>query len=129
MEEYLIAGTTKEQRIALIRSWVPDDEAMDENDIDIWEMYRDYIDGKKEIAECNAAFAAQFDQEESEIWTVVRIAEEDYGCEERAPGEMRKCIVYLKKKSGEQKTVLVEDAYLKRKGIEEGSKWQDLEQL
>ncbi len=31
---------------------------MDGSDaVDMWEMYRDYIDGKKEIAECNAAFA------------------------------------------------------------------------
>lgn len=59
MDEYLVKNTTKEQRIALIRSWTPDDEAMDDNEIDIWEMYRDYIDGKKEISECNEAFAAQ----------------------------------------------------------------------
>lgn len=57
MEDYSIANTTREQRIALIRSWQPVDENMDEVDVDIWEIYRDYIDGKKEIAECNAAFA------------------------------------------------------------------------
>lgn len=61
MDEYSIANTTKEQRIALIRSWQPDDEAMDDNDLDMWEMYRDYIDGKKEIAECNAAMASKMD--------------------------------------------------------------------
>lgn len=60
MDQYLIANTTKEERIASIRSWTPDDEAMDENTIDMWEMYRDYIDGKKEIAECNAAFQANY---------------------------------------------------------------------
>ena len=61
-----IKNTTKQQRIELIRSWTPDDEAMDENSIDLWEMYRDYIDGKKEIAECNADFskAAQYAMEE-----------------------------------------------------------------
>lgn len=58
MDEYSVKNTTKEQRIALIRSWTPTDEAMDENDIDLWEMYRDYIDGKKEIAECNESFAS-----------------------------------------------------------------------
>ena len=56
--KYSIHNTTKQERIELIRSWQPDDEAMDENDIDLWEMYRDYIDGKKEIAECNEAFAS-----------------------------------------------------------------------
>lgn len=61
MDDYSIANTTKEQRIALIRSWQPEDEPMDDNDIDIWEMYRDYIEGRKEIAECNAAMASKMD--------------------------------------------------------------------
>ncbi len=53
-----ISETTKEERIALIKSWQPEDEVMDGSDcVDMWEIYRDYIDGKKEIAECNAAFA------------------------------------------------------------------------
>lgn len=31
---------------------------MDGNDsVDMWEIYRDYINGTKEIAECNSAFA------------------------------------------------------------------------
>ena len=47
MEKYLIANTTKEERIALIRSWIPDDEVMDGCDIDLWDMYADYINGKK----------------------------------------------------------------------------------
>lgn len=57
MDEYSIANTTKEQRIALIRSWQPEDESFDDNDLDMWEIYRDYIEGRKEIAECNAAVA------------------------------------------------------------------------
>lgn len=64
MEDYSIANTTKMERIELIRSWVPTDEVMDDNDVDFWEMYRDYIDGKKEIAECNAAFQAKYMTEE-----------------------------------------------------------------
>ena len=61
MDDYSIANTTKEQRIALIRSWQPEDEPFDDNDLDIWEIYRDYIEGKKEIAECNAAIAGKMD--------------------------------------------------------------------
>ena len=57
MDEYLIANTTKSERIALIRSWIPDDEVMDGCDLDLFELYRDYIDGKKEISECNQAAA------------------------------------------------------------------------
>ena len=60
---YLIKDTTKQERIELIRSWVPDDEVMDGCDIDLWEMYRDYIDGKREIAEINASFNAGFYEE------------------------------------------------------------------
>lgn len=53
-----ISETTKEERIALIKFWIPEDEVLDGSDtVDMWEIYRDYIDGKKEIAECNAAFA------------------------------------------------------------------------
>ncbi len=58
MKNTLIKDTTKEERIALIKSWQPEDEVMDgSEDVDILEIYRDYINGTKEIAECNAAFA------------------------------------------------------------------------
>ena len=53
----LIKDTTMEERIEIIRKWIPEDEAMDGCDIDLWEFYDDYIKGKKEIAQCNAAFA------------------------------------------------------------------------
>lgn len=56
----LIADTTKQERIEIIRRWIPADEALDESDIDLWEFYDDYIQGKKEISECNAAFQANF---------------------------------------------------------------------
>lgn len=60
---YLIKDTTKQERIELIRSWIPTDEAMEDCDIDLWEMYWDYIDGKREIAEINASFNAGFGEE------------------------------------------------------------------
>ncbi len=66
MESTLIKDTTKEERIALIRSWVPDDEVGDDCEIDLWDMYRDYINGTREIAEINAAFSAGF-YEESDL--------------------------------------------------------------
>ena len=52
----LIADTTLEERIEIIREWIPEDEGMDGCNIDLWEFYDDYIKGKKEISECNAAF-------------------------------------------------------------------------
>ena len=63
MTSYLIKDTTKEQRIELIRQWVPADESLEDCDIDLWEMYRDYIDGKREIAEINASFNEGFYEE------------------------------------------------------------------
>lgn len=60
MKNILIKDTTKEERIAIIREWIPMDDGLDDCDIDLWDMYRDYIDGKKEISEINAEFQAGF---------------------------------------------------------------------
>lgn len=60
MKSILIKDTTKQERIELIREWQPVDDGLEECEIDLWEMYRDYIDGKKEIAEINAEFRADF---------------------------------------------------------------------
>ena len=60
MKSKLIKDTTKEERIALIREWVPVDDGLNDCEIDLWDMYRDYIDGKKEIAEINAEFQAEY---------------------------------------------------------------------
>lgn len=58
--KYLICESTKQERIALIKSWIPEDEVMDGSEIDLWDMYADYINGTKEIAECNAAFQTDY---------------------------------------------------------------------
>lgn len=65
MDKYLIKKTTKEERIALIKEWLPDDEAAEVCEIDLWDMYADYINGTKEIAECNAAFSPVYYAEQS----------------------------------------------------------------
>lgn len=64
MKSNLIQDTTKQERIELIRAWIPIDDGTDDCDIDLFEMYRDYIDGKKEIAEINAQFQTDFMTEE-----------------------------------------------------------------
>lgn len=56
----LIKDTTKEERIALIREWIPADEEFEGSGLDLWTLYRDYINGEKEISECNASFSAEF---------------------------------------------------------------------
>ena len=58
MEDYSIANTTKEQRIALIRQWIPDEDGIDSRgEMDLWEIYADYINGTREISEINAAMS------------------------------------------------------------------------
>lgn len=60
MKSTLIKDTTKAERIALIKEWLPMDDGLDDCEIDLWEMYREYIDGKKEIAQINAEFQATY---------------------------------------------------------------------
>lgn len=60
MKSTLIKDTTKEERIALIKEWIPDEDGLEDCDIDLWDMYQDYIDGKKEIAEINAEFRTDY---------------------------------------------------------------------
>lgn len=54
MKSNLIKDTTKEERIALIKAWIPDDDGLQDCDMDLWDIYADYINGKREIAEINA---------------------------------------------------------------------------
>lgn len=72
MKSTLIKDTTKEERIALIREWLPIDDGLEDCGIDLWDMYDPYIRGEKEIAECNAAFKADFYEE--------RDSRKDPGC-------------------------------------------------
>jgi hypothetical protein len=60
MKSILIKDTTKQERIELIREWQPVDDGLEDCGIDLWDMYKDYIDGKKEVAEINAEFQADF---------------------------------------------------------------------
>lgn len=60
MKSILIKDTTKQERIELIREWLPVDDGLEDCEIDLWDMYKDYIDGKKEIAEINAEFTTDY---------------------------------------------------------------------
>ena len=64
MESYLIKDTTKEDRIALIRKWIPDEDGIEDCDMDLWDIYADYINGTREIAEINASMTGAFYTEE-----------------------------------------------------------------
>lgn len=60
MKSYLIKDTTKEERIALIKEWIPDDDGLLDCDMDLWDIYADYINGTREIAEINASSVSEF---------------------------------------------------------------------
>ncbi len=60
MKSNLIKDTTKEERIALIKEWIPDDDGLQDCDMDLWDIYADYINGKREIAEINAEMTGTF---------------------------------------------------------------------
>ena len=64
MKSNLIKDTTKEERIALIKQWIPDDDGMQDCDMDLWDIYAEYINGTKEIAEINAEMTGTFYTEE-----------------------------------------------------------------
>lgn len=58
----LIKDTTMEERIALIKQWVQaaSDEGEVDNGLELWDMYDDYIKGKREISEINASLVNDF---------------------------------------------------------------------
>lgn len=64
MKDYSIANTTKEERIALIKQWIPEDDGVEDCELDLWDVYADYINGKREIAEINASMTGAFYTEE-----------------------------------------------------------------
>ena len=56
-------------------------------------------------------------------WTVRRIMEDDYGCEERTEEEMDQVCVLLENEKGESISLKAADSLLCRMGIDEGSTW------
>lgn len=60
----LIKDTTKEERIALIKQWIPDEDGLIDCDMDLWNIYDDYIKGIREVAEINAGMSGIFMTEE-----------------------------------------------------------------
>ncbi len=59
-KSYLIADTTKQERIELIKKWIPDDDGMQDCDMDLWDVYADYINGTREISEINASMSGMY---------------------------------------------------------------------
>jgi hypothetical protein len=58
-------------------------------------------------------------------WTVKRIMEDDYGCEERTEEDLDQVIVLLENEKGESISVKAGDSVLVRREIDEGSAWPE----
>ena len=57
------------------------------------------------------------------MWKIKQIAEADFGCEERLPGEKLKCLVILENENGDTRRLEAEDEWLTEQGLDEGSTW------
>ena len=64
MKSTLIKDTTKAERIELIRQWIPDEDGIEDSGMDLWDMYADYINGKREIAEITESLVTEYYEEE-----------------------------------------------------------------
>ncbi len=62
-------------------------------------------------------------------WTVKRIQEDDYGCEERLEDAKVKVLVTLVDENGQERLIRVEDEWLYANGIDEGDKWPESQML
>lgn len=66
MKSNLIKDTTKQERIALIKQWITDEDGISDSGLELWDMYADYINGTREIAEINASLVTNYVMEEEE---------------------------------------------------------------
>lgn len=64
MKSLLIKDTTKQERIALIKEWISDEDGLSDDEMDLWDIYDDYIKGTREISEINASMTGTFYTEE-----------------------------------------------------------------
>lgn len=59
------------------------------------------------------------------MWTIQRIDEADYGCEERLPGEPLMAFVTLENDMGEILQFEMPDNWLLTQGLNEGDEWPE----
>lgn len=59
MRSYRIKDTTLQERLEIVRSW-EEAEGCESSGMDLTEFYSDYISGRREIAEINAAFRTTY---------------------------------------------------------------------
>ena len=64
------------------------------------------------------------------MWTVVRIDEADYGCEERMPGEPLMALVTVQSDDGRMGQIQMVEEWLQSQEIDEGDEWpEDIDEV
>lgn len=64
------------------------------------------------------------------MWTVSRIDEADYGCEERLPGEPLMVLVTIESNDGRRCQFECAETWLELQEIDEGDEWpEDIEEI
>lgn len=62
------------------------------------------------------------------MWTISRIDEVDYGCEERLPGEPLMLLITLENEAAEIIQFEVAENWIEMQGLDEGDEWpEDIE--
>ena len=57
------------------------------------------------------------------MWTIARIDEADYGCEERLPGEPLMVLVTIQRDDGITMQFEVTEDWINMQGLDEGDEW------
>lgn len=64
------------------------------------------------------------------MWTISRIDEADYGCEERLPGEPLMFLITLENENGEVIRFEAAENWIELQGLDEGDEWpEDIEEV
>lgn len=83
---------------------------------------------KKIYSELKQTHYTNSSGEENIMWTIVRIDDADYGCEERLPGEPLMVLVTIEREDGKRLQFEVKDDWLIEQGLDEGDEWtEDIE--
>lgn len=59
------------------------------------------------------------------MWTIARIDEADYGCEERLPGEPLMLLITLESDNGEVIQFEAAENWIEMQGLDEGDEWPE----
>lgn len=59
------------------------------------------------------------------MWTISRIDEADYGCEERLPGEPLMLLITLENENRELVQFEVAENWIEMQGLDEGDEWPE----